>query len=176
MKQSAHTRIGYVGVLLCALISFSPVSAYADYTRTPSGLTVYQDDGYDLHYDLSGFGTGFYFSFFDSATIGTCTLVTSDPQSIDVHISSPSLGARTEILGARYSDSGCTSYTGSASLEYNAGATIFTVVSGSAPTPDDTTATSSPDSYPEILAFSFFLAFAGFIFPFLIVNVIDRGY
>lgn len=168
------------GIVWGALLAlFVPSLAFADYIRTPSGDTVYQDDGFDLSYDLSGHGTGYYFSFFDSATIGDCIAVGADPEEMNTHVTAPSLGARTEILGVGYTDSGCTSYSWSASLEYDSGATIFTVVSGAGPTPPpepDTTATSSPDSYPEILAYSIFIAIAGFLMPFLIANFIDRGY
>jgi len=123
----------YQLTILAALIAIitCPFSAYASYSRTPAGDTVYQDDGMDLHYDLSGYGTGYYASFFTGSVIGSCVHVTSDPQSIDEHISSPTLGAYTEIFIVRWSDSGCTSYVGATSIEYDAGATIFTVVEGS---------------------------------------------
>jgi len=178
MKQRALTRIGYVAVLLCALVSF-PLTSYASfsgYSRAPSGGTLYYGDDIDFTVTATGESIGNYVCFFiGSSPITPSHLLGSDPDTFTLTNSDLALGSYTEVFAVVYHNSDCTSYVSATSVEYDSGATIFEVVEAPTPPAPDV-ATTTPDSYPEILAFSFFLAFAGFVFPFLIANVIDRGY
>lgn len=179
MPHSTHTCTSYVGVLLCAVLALSPLSAYASfssYSRVPSGTTLYYGDSIDFTVTASGESIGNYVCFFiGSVPITPSHLLGSDPDTFTLSNSDLAIGSYTEVFAVVYHNSDCTSYVSASSVEYDGGATIFEVVDAPTPPAPDV-ATSTPDSYPEILAFSFFLAFAGFVFPFLIANYIDRGY
>jgi len=165
-------------LLLVAVFSFLPLPALAgtyDYSRDPATLEV--EEGTQIDFTLSYTGaTGFYGRMFLDVGYGACVLFTTDPQTHTFEISDIPIGTYTEIFFVRYSDSSCTSYLGADSLEYDGGAPVLEITETPPPDPPDPdVATSTPDSFPGILFYSFIILMFGLFTPVLIGRYIDYG-